>query len=160
RLQVTKLSVADRTGRRHELKSLFDGGATISMIGSGVVRRMGFQPIKLQTKQEIHSFTGQQVATDLIILMNVKLANGMVMNHVFFVADELPHFDVILGMDFLGRHDSYGIDFKDGIVWLKKGKRMDPVVELEPDPLLRSVKQKIWDLESKEEKYPSWDMEI
>jgi hypothetical protein len=139
------------------MNALFDSGAQISLANPRVVKAMGFKPVALKESRKVRSFTGEEIDADQIVLLNINLGIGAQRKHIFFVTTRMTNFDLILGMDFLSRFQGYGVDFENGIIYVKEGDNKVPLVEPTDDPLLLEVRKKIWDIENRADSFNQYD---
>ena len=84
------------------LYALIDSGATHSFISYGIIERLGLKPIKVSQPIKIELPDGVSVVTHEMLSGESVVIHGRELAVDLVVFDMLD-FDVILGMDFLGR---------------------------------------------------------
>lgn len=84
----------------HDVKAIWDTGATESAISKTVVNDLGLQPID---KQTTHTANGTRMAD--VYLVNIYLPNGVAFSGLRVTDADIRGCDVLVGMDIIGSGD-------------------------------------------------------
>ncbi|GKD61835.1 putative reverse transcriptase domain-containing protein [Tanacetum coccineum] len=101
---------------------LFDSGSDRSFVDTRFSSMLNIEPVKIRASYEVELADGRVVSTNTIL----KGCTLNLVNHIFeidFMPIELGTFDVIIGMDWLVKHDAV-IVYGEKVVCIPYGNKM------------------------------------
>nr|GEZ91634.1 hypothetical protein [Tanacetum cinerariifolium] len=106
------------------VRVLFDSGPDKSFINSGLSHLIDIKPVRLNESYEVELADGKLVSTN-IVLRGCTLNPLNQLFEVDLIPIELGTFDVIIGMDWLVKHDALIVYGKKEVHILVKGKMLE-----------------------------------